>query len=446
MNAETSRPNAVIVLGMHRSGTSAVAGALGVVGVALGSRLVAAAADNPKGYWEHADAVQLHETLLSALGSAWEDPRELPAGWAETDAGRAAARAASDLIDREFADGPLWAIKDPRQCRLLPAWQEAFAAHGIRPAYLLVLRHPAEVADSLHRRDGLSRAHAALLWTRHLLDADRDSAGAPRMLLEFDRLMAAPAAALDRIAAGLDVAWPLDPDLRRAELAAFLDSGLRHHRRAADALSGSPAEAIADAAYQCCLAAVADGRWPDLTDTRRALQALAPEAIDATPGLVRAIARERGRQQGLEARLAAAEEGLEQARALSLERLDELLALNDRLARTDLGLAEAKRLSLERLDELARLDGQLHAANRELEEAKTLSLQRLAASEEQALRASREAERAERESALAEQASRRADLAEERVRAMEQSRSWRLTRPLRSFNRWWHRVWRRGAE
>ena len=88
--AGVAAPNAVIVLGMHRSGTSAVAGALGVLGVNLGERLVQAQADNPKGYWEHADAVQLHERLLAALGSAWEDPRELPVDWTQTPPAREA--------------------------------------------------------------------------------------------------------------------------------------------------------------------------------------------------------------------------------------------------------------------------------------------------------------------------------------------------------------------
>ena len=82
---------ALLVLGMHRSGTSVAAGALRLAGVDLGTDLMAPAPDNPKGFWEHSGVVAIHEQLLAALGRAWNDPRPLPGGWL----GSAAAAAAS---------------------------------------------------------------------------------------------------------------------------------------------------------------------------------------------------------------------------------------------------------------------------------------------------------------------------------------------------------------
>src|SRR5580700_8927125 len=72
---------ALVVLGMHRSGTSALTGMLHHLGVALGSRLMAATPDNPRGYWEHSDIVAVHERLMTALGWGWDDIRSLPAGF-----------------------------------------------------------------------------------------------------------------------------------------------------------------------------------------------------------------------------------------------------------------------------------------------------------------------------------------------------------------------------
>src|ERR1700690_93442 len=72
---------ALVVLGMHRSGTSALTGMLHHLGVALGSRLMAASPDNPRGYWEHSDIVATHERLMAALGWGWDDIRSLPAGF-----------------------------------------------------------------------------------------------------------------------------------------------------------------------------------------------------------------------------------------------------------------------------------------------------------------------------------------------------------------------------
>src|SRR5262245_38775205 len=77
-------PRAVCVTGMHRSGTSFVAGALGLIGVSLGraDRMLRPGPDNPKGYFEVQEIVQLDDEVLSHLGGAWDQPPVLDAGWA----------------------------------------------------------------------------------------------------------------------------------------------------------------------------------------------------------------------------------------------------------------------------------------------------------------------------------------------------------------------------
>ncbi|HEY9142813.1 MAG TPA: hypothetical protein VIM90_02130, partial [Arenimonas sp.] len=129
----SATPRALIVLGMHRAGTSALAGALDALGVPLGRQMVPAQADNPGGYWENAEGVQIHERLLLALGRGWDDLRPLPEGWLDTEAGLAAAAALEAWLQRDFAGQPLWAFKDPRTCRLLPLWQRVLGRLGIEP-------------------------------------------------------------------------------------------------------------------------------------------------------------------------------------------------------------------------------------------------------------------------------------------------------------------------
>src|SRR5262249_1740037 len=73
--------NAIVVLGMHRSGTSALAGMLHHLGVALGDELMPATADNPRGYWEHRDIVAINDRLMTELGRTWHDVRPLPPMW-----------------------------------------------------------------------------------------------------------------------------------------------------------------------------------------------------------------------------------------------------------------------------------------------------------------------------------------------------------------------------
>src|SRR5690348_5945376 len=72
---------AILIVGMHRSGTSALTRVINLHGVPLGRQLLEAAFDNEAGFWENQAVVQLHERILEHLGSSWDDPRELPSGW-----------------------------------------------------------------------------------------------------------------------------------------------------------------------------------------------------------------------------------------------------------------------------------------------------------------------------------------------------------------------------
>ena len=204
-DAPGSRPVALLVLGMHRSGTSAVARALNLCGVALGDALMPARADNPAGFWEHAEVVQVHDALLAALGMAWDDPRPMPVGWLDSDGARQAQDALEAIVRRDFAQVPLWAVKDPRLCRLVPLWRRMLAGLDIQVRALLVGRHPGEVAASLAARDGLAVETSGLLWARHLLDAVGDTGGLRRVAVDYDALLRDPQAELARIADGLDL-------------------------------------------------------------------------------------------------------------------------------------------------------------------------------------------------------------------------------------------------
>src|ERR1700686_2628559 len=92
---------ALVVLGMHRSGTSALAGMLHHLGVALGERLMPASPDNPRGYWEHSEIVDADQRLMASLGWAWDDIRPLPAGFEREAAAQAATRELIAILRRD---------------------------------------------------------------------------------------------------------------------------------------------------------------------------------------------------------------------------------------------------------------------------------------------------------------------------------------------------------
>ena len=75
---EQQKRTAIIVLGMHRTGTSALTRVLNLLGAELGSDLLAAQPDNETGIWEHRPIMEIHERILGALDSDWHDVRPLP--------------------------------------------------------------------------------------------------------------------------------------------------------------------------------------------------------------------------------------------------------------------------------------------------------------------------------------------------------------------------------
>ncbi|MGH6995466.1 MAG: sulfotransferase family protein, partial [Stellaceae bacterium] len=234
-SAPTER-RAVFVLGMHRSGTSAVTRVLNLLGVELGQGLMTASPDNERGYWENLTIVQEHHQLLEALGSSWDDLRALPADWMKNPAAVSAAHRLRAIVEREFSAAPLWGLKDPRLCRLLPLWLPLLRSMRMTPHFVLVLRHPAEVAASLAKRDRKSRAAAALLWLRHMLEAERATRGLPRTIVNFADLIENPrnwSAEFRRVAAECGLDWSNDYQAVDAAVGAFLSPDLRHHQTVA---------------------------------------------------------------------------------------------------------------------------------------------------------------------------------------------------------------------
>jgi len=243
--ALSGRP--LVVLGMHRSGTSSLVGVAARLGAALGSDLLDANEFNPRGYGEHREVVAIHDRFLAAQGLRWDAARRPDAF--EGEAARDARGALRELLLREFASAPLFAVKDPRLCRLLPLWKPLLRELGAQPAYAIVLRHPLEVAASTARRDGLAPGRAHLLTLEHLLAAERETRGAPRAFVRYEELFADWRAVAARLAERGGFAWPRPPEAAAAEVDAFLSADLRHHR----ADGGWPAQ---DAARYPWLAAL----------------------------------------------------------------------------------------------------------------------------------------------------------------------------------------------
>lgn len=204
----------VLILGMHRSGTSVLAGSLQAAGLALDG---ASTWDkhNRKGNRERRDLMELHEAMLARRGHSWTAPPSGPVAWMEEE--RGAARA---LVAAAAASGRAWGFKDPRTLLLVEGWLDLFPDARM----VGIFRHPAPVAASLKARSRLPREEAYALWAaynRRLLALhDRR----PFPILSFDEPADALRRGLDALLPSLGLQPPPDP---------FFDPGLRHHEAAA---------------------------------------------------------------------------------------------------------------------------------------------------------------------------------------------------------------------
>ena len=221
---------AILVLGMHRSGTSAITRLLNLRGADLGRDLLPARADNELGFWENREILDLHERLLADQGLRWLDPVHRSDGWAQGEAERRFVAALPDVLRRQFGASRLFVVKDPRLSLVAPLWIEALAGMNVRPAFVITVRHPDEVAASLARRDGLPSIQSQLLWLQHFVEAERATRGQARVFVHYERLLEDWRKELARIGNQLKIDWPNVDERFDAEAARFVAPAQRHHR------------------------------------------------------------------------------------------------------------------------------------------------------------------------------------------------------------------------
>ncbi len=218
------RPDPVIILGMHRSGTSALGGALEPLGLTVGKSVMPPKAENPKGFYENGSLMEFHDKFLTSIGSNWQDLGPVAQERFQGVAARRFQRKLLRLLIDEFgSDRPM--IKDPRMCRLMPLWIPLIQEHFPRARFILPIRHPVEVAHSLRQRGDVTLDQGLKLWVVHVLEAERTTRSFSRQFTTYDQLMQSPVQTVLRLATDLGLASKVDS----AAISKHLDASLRHH-------------------------------------------------------------------------------------------------------------------------------------------------------------------------------------------------------------------------
>ena len=179
--------NGVIVLGMHRSGTSMATGLIEHLGFELSAPeyLGPPHEANREGNRENRPLLHFNERLLNGMSGGWASPPELAPGWETTPAVVKMRATALQQWATSMPDN-LWLWKDPRLCLTLPFWRPILSD---RFAVVVVLRHPGEVARSLNRRNGFSEPLGLALWERYVIASIRNAQGLPVALVRYTDLL-----------------------------------------------------------------------------------------------------------------------------------------------------------------------------------------------------------------------------------------------------------------
>jgi hypothetical protein len=182
----------VFVLGMHRSGTSALTGMLVQAGFNAPSDLMPATVANPKGYWESLGIMGINDGFLAEMESHWSSSLPLPAGWSESISARKWRTSLINVISEVFGGAQLATIKDPRFCTLIRGLEPWFESRLINTSFFIPIRHPLEVANSLLQAEGTTLYESLRLWIKSIFITEQATRGHKRKFISFDRLLQDP--------------------------------------------------------------------------------------------------------------------------------------------------------------------------------------------------------------------------------------------------------------
>jgi hypothetical protein len=241
----------ILILGMHRSGTSMTTRMVNMMGAYFGPEgsVGEITIDNPKGFWERPEIFKLNDALLAAHGCSWHDLRQ----WNFRDAAHIPEKLVGNLKKTILGMDAFrpWVLKDPRLCLLLPAWRP----HLEVPVAVFVHRNPVEIALSLQKRDGFPLEYGIALWEYYTVGMLNATVGMPRIHIRHHEMMEKPVRTAESLFKQL-----LKFGTRRLELPsereirAFIDPALYRSRPAQTDFKLSPA--------QVTLAEIVQGKRP----------------------------------------------------------------------------------------------------------------------------------------------------------------------------------------
>jgi hypothetical protein len=366
----------VVILGMHRSGTSLCSHVLSALGVDMADTVAArnseeTAPDNPKGHWERWEIVDFHDRILGLLNRPYAGIGHdfvFPVAWWADPRVASVRREIMAFLERRMGNGQ-FGFKDPRTVRLLPIWHQIFADLKLAPKIVYCIRNPAQVARSLHARDGLNRDLGEYRWLSYNTDFFRYIRAHEFCTIEYESWFDERLNNLAKLRAFLDLPAEQDDSYIDDAVSEIIDGELRHDDSSFDA-AGHP---LIRSIYKLARRAQQDA------GARNQLQNIAAEFLSFQQ-LQAAFQRDSEHNAKLAARVPGLEQGVTALRASLDERNARIDAARLEFATRDSQLRE---LETEFADVRAALAAEVSAlrnaaakAEREAHESRILTEQR----------------------------------------------------------------------
>lgn len=233
----------IFVLGMHRSGTSAITRVINLLGAGLPDNLMPANSDNVSGYWESKNIAFINNQILQLADTSWFDNQNISEEWLLSLPLQELRDSAKQLIHDIFAGTHQQSlvIKDPRICRLLPFWHNLLDDIAIDYSHIHIVRHPEEVFASFKLRYETPEYRSAaiihrpklnLLWLRYVLDAEKYSRHKKRHFVNYQNLVDFPNETIKQLSEFLnDFSSELAvTESNKTQLNNFISKRHKHHK------------------------------------------------------------------------------------------------------------------------------------------------------------------------------------------------------------------------
>jgi hypothetical protein len=224
-----SERTAYLVLGMHRSGTSAVTQVLALAGASLPENVMAGDEHNAKGYFEPWKIALLNDGRLRAGGAAWDDIFAFPFKPLTTKAERTWLNRAEALFEEEYGEVRYPLLKDPRVTVLMPFWRTVLTELDVGARCVIPVRHPLAVAGSLARRNGFAPEKSVLIWSAYMLAAEAYTRDLPRAFVSYDGLLSNWRGEVAKIETAHGAPLPKLTEAAGKAIDGFLTPELRHN-------------------------------------------------------------------------------------------------------------------------------------------------------------------------------------------------------------------------